>query len=261
MTKEVYIAYFDLLGFKEFIKNNTEQHIDICMGHIFRDMELALSLENLKKSTINPTTLTPNISDAKVNCVNISDTVLYWSNDLNINDLYYLFLVSFLFNQKLNNSIFPVRGCLVKGNLNHVMGKLDLSNNALYAVQCPYGKGLVMAHEKAESQQWAGTVIDQSVIQDLKASQYASSLDTYCISYRVPYKKSSFTPNGNIGYDEYVFKLVSEINNTTHLKNIKKDIDNVFSKDNKPTDREDIQQKIENTQKFIDFIWHNNKTV
>jgi hypothetical protein len=41
--KVVYIAYFDLLGFKEFIEKNNDETLITRMGHIFRDIETSLA--------------------------------------------------------------------------------------------------------------------------------------------------------------------------------------------------------------------------
>lgn len=250
MTKEVYIAYFDLLGFKKFIENNTETSIDKRMKDIFLSMELSLTQKNIKQSSISPNNnMVPDISQAKVNCVNISDTIIYWTNDLNIDSLYNLFLVSFLFNSHFNIYNFPVRGCLTKGYLNLVMGKYESSNSSLYAVQCLYGKGLVEAHVKAESQNWAGTVIDQEVIDDLNNSQYSKSFETYCLKYQIPYKKNISNPK------EYAFKLIEEINNEQHLFNLKHEIENRFSADNKPINEISVKEKINNTCDFLDYCY------
>ena len=249
MCKEVYITYFDLLGFKKFIEKNDEKHIDTRMGHIFRDIESSLTLNNMKHSSIDPNIVIPDLVQSKVNCVNISDTIIYWTKDSSIDSLYNLFLVSFLYNQCCNLDNFPVRGCLTKGSLGHVMGSFRSTNSSLYAVQCPYGKGLVKAHEKAESQEWAGTVIDQDVINDLKNSQYSKSFETYCLQYNVPYK------NENTVSQEYAFKLIKEINNEVHLSNLKHCVKSRFSADNKPVNNESVKRKIDNTCDFLDYCY------
>ena len=66
MYNEVYITYFDLLGFKEFINNNSETYIDTRMEHIFRDIELSLTLENKKLSSVNPNNIIPDLIQAKL---------------------------------------------------------------------------------------------------------------------------------------------------------------------------------------------------
>ena len=78
---EVYIAYFDLLGFKEFIMNNDDKVLIRRMGHIFRDLEKSLSKGKYQKPK-NGTVLA-DISNLKINSLNISDTIILWTNDCN----------------------------------------------------------------------------------------------------------------------------------------------------------------------------------
>jgi len=249
MTQEVYLTYFDLLGFKEFINNNNEEHIENRMSQIFRDMELSLTKRKTIFTNSVPKKAIPDLSSIKTNCINISDTVLYWTNDLTWESLVHLFLVSYCFNQSFNLYNFPVRGCMTKGLVNYEKGDYQSSDDFLYSVRCLYGKGVVTAHNRAESQQWAGTVIDKPVMEDLQKYLYAETLNNYTIKYRVPYK------TGDIDYDELVFKLENKINNQTHLNNLKKDITSVFSRDNKSMDDESVRAKLENTQKFLDYLF------
>lgn len=249
MTQEVYLTYFDLLGFKEFINNNNEEHIENRMSQIFRDMELSLTQGKTIFTNSVPKMAIPDLSSIKTNCINISDTILYWTNNLTPKSLVHLFLVSYFFNQMFNLYNFPVRGCMTKGLVNHAMGNYKSSDDFQYAIQCLYGKGVVTAHNRAELQQWAGTVIDKPVMEDLQKYLYEETLNSYTIKYRVPYK------TGDIGYDELVFKLENKINNQTHLDNLKKEITSVFSRDNKPIDNESVRAKLENTQKFLDYLF------
>lgn len=254
MAKEVYLAYFDLLGFKEFILNNDDQYINNRMSYFFRDIELSLTENNTTPHPRNPSIIIADLSKAELNCVNISDTVLFWTNDTSQKSLNEIVLISYLFNWKFNLYNFPVRGSLIKGTLNHAMGNIYSANNSFYAVQCPYGKVLVNAHMKAEAQMWAGTVIHQSVEKDLFNGTLQSLLNKYCVKYRVPYKATNLTPSGDIGYDEYVFRLANSIQNQTALNNAKKAIYDVFSGDNKPISDSSVKKKIENTLAFLEFL-------
>ena len=219
------------------------------MSQIFRDMELSLTKRKTIFTNSVPKKAIPDLSSIKTNCINISDTVLYWTNDLTWESLVHLFLVSYCFNQSFNLYNFPVRGCMTKGLVNYEKGDYQSSDDFLYSVRCLYGKGVVTAHNRAESQQWAGTVIDKPVMEDLQKYLYAETLNNYTIKYRVPYK------TGDIDYDELVFKLENKINNQTHLNNLKKDITSVFSRDNKSMDDESVRAKLENTQKFLDYLF------
>src|SRR5690606_13471758 len=107
------------------------------------------------------------LSKSRINCLNISDTVLFWTNQCDYESLKELILVSYNFNWMQIGFNFPIRGALVKGKIQLVSGQIANQNNGYYSVQCLYGKGLIKAHEKAESQNWAGTVIDESIILDL----------------------------------------------------------------------------------------------
>ena len=245
--KEVYLAYFDYLGFKGFIENNDDEVLMRRMGHIFRDIEKALGQGKYKEPQNGM--ILSDLSDSRVNCLNISDTVLFWTNQCNYESLTKLIKVAYEFNwlQILYN--FPIRGSIVKGKIRLVSGKQTNSNGGSYSVQCLYGKGLIKAHDKAEYQNWAGTVIDESIISDLEQNPSGMDfLSEYAIKYNVPYKSA-------IGLEEeYVLKVVKGISNETALKNTKESVTGVFALDNKTIEPTSVKLKIENTLKFIEFL-------
>ncbi len=245
--KEVYLAYFDYLGFKEFIENNKDEVLERRMGHIFRDIETSLGLGKYNRPQNG--VILSDISHSKVNCLNISDTVLFWTNQCDFESLSELIEVAYEFNWNQNLFNFPVRGSIVKGKIRVVSGKQTNSNGGSYSVQCLYGKGLIKAHNKAEYQNWAGTVIDQSVISDLEQELNGIKLlSDYAVKYQVPYKI-------NIDLDEeYVLKIGIGINNKTSLENTKESITEVFALDNKSVNSESVQLKIKNTLDFIEYL-------
>ena len=239
--KDVYLAYFDFMGFKEFIQNNDDEILVRRMGHIFRDIEICLSLGkyNEPKNGV----ILADVSGSKLNCLNISDTVVFWTNDCEYNSLEELIKVAYEFNFRENIYNFPLRGVLLRGKINEVTGRQDNSEGGVYSVQCVYGKGIVEAHLKAESQCWAGTVIDETIINDLKEINRLTILDKLTVKYNVPFKTGDF--------EEYVFKLKKGKINETALANLLNDIDRVFSADNKSIECDSVKLKIANTKKFI----------
>lgn len=239
--KEVYLAYFDFLGFKEFIENNKDEALIRRMGHIFRDIEICLGQGKYKEPQ-NGVVLA-DISLSKLNCLNISDTVIIWTNDCNVDSLKELIIVAYEFNWREIGYNFPLRGSVLKGKIREVSGKQTNSQGGSYSVQCLYGKGIVDAHLKAESQNWAGTVIDETIINDLRKFGLMSFIKEMAVKYPVPYK--SGTAN------EFVLKIKRGSLNETALKNTLKDIDRVFSMDNKNVETESVKLKIENTKRFI----------
>ena len=245
--KEVYLAYFDYLGFKEFIENNDDEVLMRRMGHIFRDIEGALGQGKYQEPRNG--VILSDLTNSKVNCLNISDTVLFWTNQCDYNSLTELIKVAYEFNWMQIGYNFPIRGSIVKGKIRLVSGKQTNTNGGSYSVQCLYGKGLIKAHDKAEYQNWAGTVIDESIISDLESNPNGIEfLSEYAVKYKVPYKIDVDLE------EEYVLKIVKGISNETALKNTKESITGVFALDNKSIESSSVQIKIENTLKFIDFI-------
>lgn len=163
--KEVYLAYFDFMGFKEFIQNNSDESLMRRMGHIFRDIEICLGQGKYKEPRDG--VILSDVSSSKLNCLNISDTVIIWTNDCELDSLKELINVAYEFNWREIGFNFPLRGAILKGKIREVTGREVNSEGGSYSVQCVYGKGIVDAHLKAESQNWAGTVIDQTILDEL----------------------------------------------------------------------------------------------
>jgi hypothetical protein len=239
--KEVYLAYFDLMGFKEFIKNNEDDVIVKRMGQIFRDIEISLGQGKYQ----NPIdgVIVADVSMSKLNLLNISDSIIIWTNDCDILSLKELINVAYEFNWRQIGYNFPLRGVILKGKIKEVTGRKVNSEGGSYSVQCLYGEGIVNANLKAESQNWAGTIIDQSIIDDLKRFEQIVFISEMATKYSVPFK------TGNA--EAYVLKIKKTPLSDGALANVLKDIDKVFSMDNKSIEIDCVKLKIENTKKFI----------
>jgi len=85
----------------------------------------------------------------------------------------------------------------------------------LYNINSVFGKGLVKAHEKAEKQHWAGTVIDESFIDELVNRGYDvdTFLKPYSKKFKVPYKNGLEFP------DEFVMPIIKGQLNDESFKN------------------------------------------
>lgn len=241
--KEVYLAYFDFMGFKQFILNNEDEILMRRMEHIFRDIEMCLGKGEYREARNGM--ILADISNSKLNCLNISDTVLFWTNDLSEESLLELIQVAYEFNWREVTFNFPLRGSIVKGNVKIVSGKDNTEAGGSYSVQCLYGKGLVYAHDLAENQEWAGTIIDDVVYEDLNSSENGKIIsEKNIIDYDVPIKN-------NQKKSSKVFKLRQEISSEEYLEKLLKSIDDVFAQDNKGVDNKSVQLKITNTKQFL----------
>lgn len=243
--KEVFIAYFDFLGFKEFILNNDEETLILRMGHIFRDIEFAIGQGKYQEPFEGK--ILADLSHSKLNTLNISDTVVFWTNDTSMKSLEELLKVAYDFNWRENLYNFPLRGSITKGKISIVDGRNKNEKGGSYGVSCLYGKGIVNAHIKAESQVWAGTVIDNSIISEFASEvEAAGFLESYAVKYKVPYKSEGIQDD-----EEFVLRLTKGTLNPESFKNLSADLERVFSQDNKSTSHPSVQLKIKNT---IDFL-------
>ncbi|MFC0603998.1 hypothetical protein [Winogradskyella pulchriflava] len=244
-----FIAYFDYLGYKEFIVNNDSEHHHYRVAHIQRDIEAALAKGKYYK---RGNQLINDVSDSPLITVNISDTVLFWTKDDSIESFKELIEVCYEFNWSQNNWNFPVRGSIIHDEIYILDGKLATKTGGYYNVNTIYGKGIVNSHIKAESQEWAGTVIDNSVIEKLYSFNELSIfeyLKKYAIKYKVPYKKS------NILNIEYVLKLTSrESNDAKEFVVSEKNVMDVFKMDNKVINHPSVQIKLNNTIEFVRYL-------
>ena len=185
-----FIAYFDLLGFKEFIMKNTPEYHEKIMGNIFRDMESALSKGKTKEISNG---YIADISKSRVNCINFSDTVIFWISNENEDIIKELLDVVYRYNWQAIRYFFPARGCLYYGEIKYVNFNRVNDAGGVYNINSIYGKVLVDVYLKAESQNWAGTVIDNSVLERLVELEIEpdSFLAPYAVKYNVPYKDGS----------------------------------------------------------------------
>lgn len=240
-----FISYFDYLGFADFIQYNDLSHQKKVLGNIFRDIENALAHGNIVDGKYGKIA---DLSKLRINCINFSDTIICWTNDDKLDDLIELLKITHTFNWTCIDYFFPIRGALVHGEIEKIKYDFENVQNGSYAVNSVFGKGLVNAHAKAESMDWAGSVIDQSIIEYLYNNKIDihSTLSPYAKEYIVPYKGKTHSEE-----KEWAFGLVNEELNDEAFENMKNNIVDNFKKHNKRVDSEGVQRKIKNT---IDFL-------
>lgn len=244
--EENLIAYFDLLGYKQFIENNEEELTALRVGHILRDIESSLSLRKTKP--INPGKVIPDLEHSKVNCLNISDTIILWTNNYSDDSTENFLDVCFNLNFMLNKYTFPCRGVLISDKFQMISGKEHNSSGFSYSPNIMYGRGLLNAHVKSESFNLASTVIDKSFVEKFVGNfKIIEKIESLALKYFVPYKETNDDQEL-----EYVLKFSTGNINQTYFDNVKKEIVHNFHKDNKGVSAS-VQEKIDNT---IDFLNH-----
>lgn len=187
----------------------------------------------------------------KIHCINFSDTVIFWTDNKSIDALKDLLEVANRFNQTCICFFFPVRGSIVFGDVFGKKFEYNCEAGGTYGVNSIFGKGLIQAYLKAGQQNWAGTVIDESVVTFLKENKIHvdSFLNPFAKKFKVPYKQGAENKEA-----EWVLNLVETKHkiNEDFYKNRRRNIIENFSNYNKRTDSEDVQIKIENTIRFLE---------
>jgi hypothetical protein len=240
-----YIAFFDVLGFKEFIFNNDIDEIERIFDHLLRDSQIALSGETYKQ--LNPGMIVPDLKNQKINCLHISDSIIFWSNTDSIEDFNELVNVCYTFYWRSLQSTFPLRGCLTYGEVAFRPTKISTEHNATFYNSSLIGKGLVNAYLKAESINFAGCILDESVIQKIGNFETNKLLQHGKICYyKVPYKEKEEY--------EHVFRPTSYYHNDTSFRNAAISIKSLFTYPSKTAISAmsaSVKLKLNNT---IDFI-------
>lgn len=243
-----FLAYFDYLGYADFIDRNSHEEQLFVVNNNHRDIENALAKG--KKMASPAGGLMPDLSESKVNCIVFSDTILFWVDEVAPNSLHELLEVCYRYHWSCIDYFFPVRGAIVFGEFQEYKVNHTSNNGATYGVNSIFGKGLVHAYRKAESQDWAGTIIDASVISFLTDNHIDTKefLTPFAKQYQVPYKNGYIHPN-----TEWVLNLVktnAPLNEDVFI-NRSRDITENFAKYNKRVENESVQRKIKNTINFL----------
>jgi hypothetical protein len=242
MQNPKFITYFDYLGFGDFILNNDLEYQRRVMGAIFVEIESALAKGKLVASERG---YSSDLSVSKVNCINFSDTVVFWTNDLSPESVKELLSITYTFNWRSNLNFFPVRGAMTIGEIESIIHSHTSALGGTYNINSVYGKGIVTAHGLAESQKWAGTILCENVERFVldNFDDGEAILDSYSKQFPVPFK------SGNI--NKRAFHLIDGLLNNEAFENFSKSIEGNFEAHNKRVDSSDVQEKLTNTITFL----------
>jgi len=242
-----FLAYFDLLGYKKFIENNTPECLNSRTNHFGRNIEAALSLDRPPLTSTRTGRLINDISQSTLNCLTFSDTVVLWSNGVTMQDFEEILRVSFKYNHFNVCLDFPSRGCIAYGDIWFKPFDQENMRGGKYMFNMIYGKVLVTAYEKAEKMSWAGCVLDESAIRHAKTlGNIDALLEEHTKLYDVPYK----TGDGEIRQSEYALKLNK--GDLVRTEDIADGIRRAFTQDNKGEIEGRIKVIFDNTIEFLE---------
>ncbi len=253
MSGKSYVAFIDILGFKDLVNNNTHEELEKIYKKSF-EINLQLSLSNglykIVKDNQDKNITVADISNSKINSLMISDSIILWTDNISMkNFIDMLIVVRNLLN---NGFIFgtPLRGAISLGNLSFL--QTDITSEIKYVQNSLIGKGLIKAYLIESGQNWAGCIIDSDCIEnyqfqfnqiddkkDIADIEYLEQKNVL-IKYNVPYKTGEIKEN-------YVVNWFR--NDAVDEKLIR----NSFKQHNKNINNWDVENKIKNTLEFYSF--------
>jgi hypothetical protein len=182
----------------------------------------------------------------KISCVNFSDTVVFWTRDNSLASLVDLIETSYIFNWQQNLFTFPVRGALCYGEIHHSDFRELSAFEGLYNVNSVFGKGIIDAYLKAESLDWAGAVIDKTVVDFLndEGADFKSVIEPFAVEYQVPYKDGK-------NLQELALRIIEGNLNDSAFGNLKDNIAKNFQEHNKDINHPSAQRKLSNTIAYL----------
>lgn len=249
-----YIAFFDVLGFKEFIKNNDLEEVKRRFNHVLRESQTAVSGGNTIQLSYG---LVPDLSKQKVNCLHISDSIIFWTNTARLEDFIEIANVCYTFYWRSLQTTFPLRGCLTFGEIDFQPQKFDPSQQGEFFNSSLLGKGIVDAYLKSDSLEYAGCIIDESALKDLPEKTIYDLLEEQKIClYKVPYKD-------NCSKYEHVFRPNRGKHDDVSFRNAAINIKSLFCYTSKVTEDElpqSVKNKLNNTIDFINYFRETEST-
>lgn len=249
---ETFIAFFDVLGFKEIINNNDLAETKRLFGHLLRDTQTALSGETFVQ--LNQS-IVPDLKNQKVNCLHISDSIVFWTNTQSEEDFKELVSVCYSFYWRSLQTTFPLRGCLTYGEIDFNPDTIRTAGGINFYNYSLIGKGLVDAYLKAESIEYAGCLLDKLAIKRISDKLINELIyEQKVCMYKVPFK---FGANY-----EHVFRPINGNHNEVSFRNTANGIKRLFTNASK-TDidkmPDSVRNKMNNTIDFISYFRETDK--
>jgi len=155
LYKRPYFAFLDILGFKALVKNNTHAALVDLYDKLFSAQVDKVAATHKKYAEKQAGRLGEKYTDADLQMINISDSILIWTKHGQPSALFELVMaVSSLLGLSMIQGL-PLRGCITSQ-------EFSVTNrpNSVSVI----GKGLVHAYSMENIQQWSGCMIDEGII-------------------------------------------------------------------------------------------------
>jgi len=253
--KKVFVAYFDILGFKNYVMNHDLNELVKMMDDFVRDSQSSTTDRNKFSSH----SCESDMSTSKVKVLHVSDSLIYWTQGNSIEDFENILDASRKLFMITNTTRVPLRGCITYGDLYFTPYTISENTNKFYQFSM-FGKSIVHAYTKAENIKIVGCVIDDFAIRRVNEINGSDGINAFIKAGKVVYRSiPQKGENGVCVKPECIIKPFCADSSITELEfyNRSMDLEGAFkemSNCNKGTSievlPEDVKQKLNNT---IDF--------
>jgi hypothetical protein len=155
LYKLPYLAFLDVLGFKELVKGNTHETLTDLYEKLFLTQVERTAEKQRAYAKSRSEKLGKNYTDSNLQFMSISDSILIWSEHGQPSALFEIvFAVSSLLGISMIQGL-PLRGCITRQKFS------VMSRTNTFSI---LGRGLIHAYDMERKQQWSGCVIDPEII-------------------------------------------------------------------------------------------------
>lgn len=246
MSELKFIAFLDILGFKEMVLKNSHEKLVKNFNSFIANLHVAIAgAEPYFGDDKNRSPY--NFDKAPVNGVLISDSILLWSNSTTNQDFINITKAVQSAIGLLTRSAFPLRGAIVLGEMTDLRKKL--SDKTDFSLLSWIGRGIVDAYTLEANQEWVGCIIQQKIIDQVVINNTSKNdkivdidKNPLFLKYKVPMK------HGKVD-DYYVVNWVKSIMPLTSENDLRKN----FGYDRSINDWS-VERKIRNTVDFIKYV-------
>ena len=253
MRKKTYLAYFDVLGFKEIVGKRLLTEVEDFFEKLLINTESVAT--NKRSECRKPLEYCADLNNSDLNCLHISDSIIFWTNSDTNDDLN---LILDRCAKLVQNTTIPcklLRGCLTYGEISYNF--CQSKGEASFLDYSIIGSTIVEAYTKAESLKLTGCIVDKKIIKKLGQESFTKKIEDGIIAQRIVNTKFGnnleymFVPV-KIGYTELGFE--------NDIKNLKRAYE-YASKCPISNMPDEVRQKFNNTIEFYrSFLNPNIKT-
>ena len=250
LEKETFVAFLDVLGFRDIVYNNNHESLTkIYDDLLLPAVQIGATMGEFQsiKGKDGQNLIVADLDQLKVNALVVSDSIMFWTDDTTRED--FVLLIGAI-RQLLHSSFFiglPMKGAITYGP---ITVRKDLTKNISFINTTFFGEGITQAYELTLNQNWAGCLIDNKCLKranlnvdtELTNDVQKSFIDMLAhygllVKYELPYKKGPID-------EEYVI-------NWNYGKICVDTVKKAFEKHGKQMTDWAVKTKLENTLNFV----------